>query len=82
MLYKNNSSVTPVPQRNYVVVKFQGLDYPFNLTFAKDTKINEALNSVGVLDVLKIYEVKNRKSTEVSLDDKITHDSVFKVQLR
>lgn len=81
-MLKHNSSTTTIQQRNYVVVKFQDIEYPFDLTFNKGTKIYDALGAVGIVDVVKIYEVENRQSKEVKLDDEINHDSTFKVQLR
>lgn len=77
-----NFSSSEIPQRNYAVVKFKDIAYPFELAYEKGTKLLEALKSIGIIDVVKMYEIENKKLKEVNLDDEITHDATYKVQVR
>lgn len=77
-----NFSSNEIPQREYAVVKFKSISYPFELTYKKGTKLFDALKSIGIVDVVKMYEIENKKLKEVTLNDKITHDASYKVQVR
>lgn len=79
---KYNFNTTKVEQRNFCVVKFQGIEYKWELLFDKQTPISNALHSLGILEVKNIYEIVSGKPKQISINDKITHDSTFKITLR
>ena len=81
-LIKKNISHSDMPKRDYWVVKFIGIDYPYELTFKKDIKIRDMLAMINVYDVEHIYQVSNKQEHEVLLDSKLTQDCTFKVRVR
>lgn len=81
-LIKQSITSTKVAEREFCVVKIQGIDYPFELTFRKGTSVSKMLEELHIVEVNKIYEVVSKVQKEISSNDKITHDTTYKVQMK